>query len=81
MGFLKGESSLPHYESEAKGKVFVMKISCDSYVNKTKFDMKSFAPSLAFIMRFTARCTLSVSDIIRIPDHGFMGSGPHDPLL
>ena len=44
----------PHYESEAKCKVFVMKISFHSYANKTNFHMKSFALSLAFIMRFTA---------------------------
>ena len=44
----------PHYESEAKCKVFVMKISFHSYENKTNFHMKSFALSLAFIVRFTA---------------------------
>ena len=44
----------PHYESEAKCKVFVMKISCHSYANKTNFHMKSFVLSLAFIVRFTA---------------------------
>ena len=44
----------PHYESEAKCKVFVMKISFYSYANKTNFHMKSFASSLAFIVRFTA---------------------------
>ena len=44
----------PHYESEAKRKVFVMKISLHSYVNKTNFRMKSFARSLVFIVRFTA---------------------------
>ena len=44
----------PHNESEAKCKVFIMKISFHSYANKTNFHMKSFALSLAFIMRFTA---------------------------
>ena len=44
----------PHYESEAKCKVFIMKISFHSYANKTNFHKKSFALSLAFIMRFTA---------------------------
>ena len=44
----------PHYESEAKCKVFVMKISFHSYANKTNFHMKSFALSLAFIVRFRA---------------------------
>ena len=44
----------PHYESEAKCQVFVMKISFHSYANKTSFRMKSFALSLAFIVRFTA---------------------------
>ena len=44
----------PHYESEAKCKVFIMKISFHSYANKTEFQMKSFALSLAFIMRFAA---------------------------
>ena len=43
----------PHYESEAKCKAFIMKISVqDSYSNKTNFNMKSFALSLAFITRF-----------------------------
>ena len=32
----------PHYESEAKCKVFIMKISFHSYVNKTNFHVKSF---------------------------------------
>ena len=32
----------PHFESEAKCKVFVMKISFHSYANKTNFHMKSF---------------------------------------
>ena len=31
-----------------------MKISVHSYANKTHFHMKSFALSLAFIVRFTA---------------------------
>ena len=44
----------PHYESEAKCKVFVMKISFHSSCNKTNFHVKSFALSLAFIVRFTA---------------------------
>ena len=44
----------PHYESEAKYKVFIMKISFHSYANKTNFHIKSFAFSLAFIARFTA---------------------------
>ena len=44
----------PHYESEAKRKGFIMKISFHSYVNKTNFHMKSFALSLAFIVSFSA---------------------------
>ena len=32
----------PHYESEAKCKVFVMKISFNSYANKTKFLYEKF---------------------------------------
>ena len=32
----------PHYESEAKCKVFIMKISFHSYANKFNFHMKSF---------------------------------------
>ena len=32
-----------------------MKISFYSYANKTNFHMESFALSLAFVMRFTAR--------------------------
>ena len=42
----------PHYESEAKCKVFIMKDSFHSY--KTNFLIKSFAFNLVFIMRFTA---------------------------
>ena len=44
----------PHYESEAKCKVFIMKISCHSSAEKITFYMKSLVLSLAFIMRFTA---------------------------
>ena len=44
----------PHYESDAKCKVFVMKISFHSCANKTNFHMKKFVLSLAFIVRFTA---------------------------
>ena len=44
----------PHHESEAKCKVFVVKISFHSYANITNCHMKSFALSLAFIVRFTA---------------------------
>ena len=44
----------PHYESEAKCKFFVLIISFHSYANKTNFNMKSLALSLAFIVRFTA---------------------------
>ena len=43
-----------HYESEVKCKIFVMTISFLSYAKKTNFHMKSFALSLAFIVRFTA---------------------------
>ena len=42
----------PHYESEAKCKAFIMKISFHSHANKGYFHMKSFALSLAFITRF-----------------------------
>ena len=44
----------PHNESKAKCKDFIMKIIFHSYRNKTNFHMKSFACSLAFIMRFKA---------------------------
>ena len=44
----------PHYESEAKCEIFVMKISFHSHANKTNFLMKSFALSLASIVSFTA---------------------------
>ena len=44
----------PHYESKAKSKVFIMKISFHSNANKTNFYMKNFALSLALIMKFTA---------------------------
>ena len=44
----------PHC-SKAKCKVFIMKISFNSYANKTNyFHLKNFALSLAFIVRFTA---------------------------
>ena len=46
----------PHYKSEAKCKAFGKKISFHSHANKTNFYMKSFALSLAFILRLeTAR--------------------------
>ena len=44
----------PHYQSEAKCKVFIMEISFHSCANKTNFHMESFAISLAYKMRFTA---------------------------
>ena len=45
----------PHCESEATCKVFITKISFQSYANKANFHMKSFALfSLVFILRFTA---------------------------
>ena len=50
----------PHYQSEAKSKVFIMKISFYSYANKTNFHTKSFALSLGFIMRFTATCKWTI---------------------
>ena len=43
----------PHFESEAKCKIFVMKISFHSRANKTNFHMKSFALSLVSKVRFT----------------------------
>ena len=46
--------SEPHCQSEAKYKVFIVKISFNSYANKTNFHMESLALTLAFIMRFTA---------------------------
>ena len=51
----------PHYESEAKCKVFIVKISCFSHANKTNLHMKSFPLSLAFIMRFTATQKLPIN--------------------
>ena len=44
----------PSNGSEDNCRVFVMKTSFHSYTNKANFRMKSFAPSLAFVMRFTA---------------------------
>ena len=44
----------PHYESEAKCKVFIKKISFHSYVNKTNSQTKSFALSRVFTKKFTA---------------------------
>ena len=56
----------PHYESEAKCKVFIMKISFHSYANRTNFHMNSFALSLAFIMRFTATRKWPIDLIVEI---------------
>ena len=44
----------PHYESEAKCKVFIMKISYHSYANKTNFHIKSFTLGHGFKMKLTA---------------------------
>ena len=44
----------PHYESKAKCKIFHMKMSFVCIWMKTNFHNKSFALSLAFIMRFKA---------------------------
>ena len=57
----------PHCESEAKCKVFVMKISFHSYGNKTNFHIKSFALSLAFIVRFKATLKWPIR---QTQDHG-----------
>ena len=43
---------MPHYEIEASCIVLTIKISFHSYANKTYFDMKSIAVSLAFVMAF-----------------------------
>ena len=56
----------PHYESEAKCKVLVMKISFHSYANKTNFHTKSFALTLAFIVRFTATRKWPVHNSVNI---------------
>ena len=53
----------PHYESEAKCKVFVKEISFHSYANKTNFHMNSFAFSLACIVRFTATRKWSIAQV------------------
>ena len=49
---------------EAKCKVFIIKISFNSYANKTNFHMKSFALSLAFIVRFTATRKWPISQLL-----------------
>ena len=41
-------------KARLSAKFLVMKISFHSFANKTYFDTKSFALSLAFIVRFTA---------------------------
>ena len=51
-----------HYESKAKCKVFI-KIRFHSNADKTDFHMKSFALSLAFIMRFTATQKWSIPEL------------------
>ena len=61
----------PHYESEQKCKVFIMKISFHSYAKKTHMlHMKSFALSLAFITRFTATRKWLIRDIFRVAQSG-----------
>ena len=60
----------PHYGSEAKCKVFVMKSSFHSYSNKTNFHMESFALSLAFIVRFTATRKWPIVGQRDTPDSG-----------
>ena len=52
--FERAQSAIGHFRVALKCKVFIMKINFHSYVDKTNFHMKSFAYSLAFIMRFTA---------------------------
>ena len=47
----------PHYESEAKCKVYIMQISFHSYANKTYFHMNNFVLSFAFITKLTATRT------------------------
>ena len=54
----------PDYESEVKCKVFSMKISSHSNANKTNFLTKSFALSLAFIMKFTATHKCSIEEVL-----------------
>ena len=54
----------PHYESEAKFKVFIVRISFHSYVNKTNFHVKNFALSLAFIMRLTTTWNWPIGYVI-----------------
>ena len=44
----------PHCQSEAKCKVFIMKISFLLNADNAYFNMKRFVLSLAFVMRFTA---------------------------
>ena len=44
----------PRCESEAKSKVFILKISFHSYGKKTNSHMKSYALDIAFITRFEA---------------------------
>ena len=57
----------PRYESEAKCKVFVVKISFHSYANKTNFRMKIFPLSLAFIVRFTATRKWPIEELVVKP--------------
>ena len=62
MLLMKLNRSIP---SEAKCKVFIGKISFHSYANKTDFHRKSFALSLAFIMRFTVN---SQNGLLEFPE-------------
>ena len=48
------------HESEASCIVFIIKVSFHSCVNKTNFYMKSFALSLAFVMRLEATRNVTV---------------------
>ena len=62
-------SCLHHYKSEARCKVFVMKISFHSYANKTNFYMKSFTLSFAFYNEVHSNSEMAYSS------YCFIGSG------
>ena len=50
-------------KARLSAKFFIMKISFHSYANKTNFHMKSFALSLAFIMKFTVTRKWPISKV------------------
>ena len=70
----------PHYESDAKCKVFHMKISfVHSLYYENYFHNKNFALSLTFIMRFKAtkkwpnvQCTCTIHSVVAVQQYDML---------